>query len=380
MCTPAAHALVHERPTLQMAIVHEWVQARAGSEQVFESIAQLFPDADLWALTVEPGVELDVGGRPIRTTWLDRPGIRDRRNLTLPAMPLAWRTTGPRGKYDVVITSHHAFATQNRLTRPGGRHYAYVHSPARYLWHPDLDPRGRGLPQRVAGPPLRAVDRRRARELHSLAANSREVAARVEEAWDVECRVLHPPVDTEFFVPGRDETIDVPAAEGFLLGFGRWIAYKNLDRVIEVGVALGLPTVIAGRGPLAQRLRQQAAAAPIPVHVLESPSNAVVRELMRRAGALLFPTVEDFGIVPVEAQSVGTPVVAPRAGGVLETVLDGHTGILVDGMEVSTLAAGVSRALTMDPARCTEHAQLFSRAAFARGVAEWTGLPTHTAR
>jgi glycosyltransferase involved in cell wall biosynthesis len=360
-----------------MAVVHEWVQARAGSEQVFETIAQLYPDADLWALSVEPGVRLHVDGRPIRTTWLDLPRVRRHRELTLPLMPLAWWATGTAGSYDVVLTSHHAFATQNRLTRAGGRHYAYIHSPARYLWHPDVDPRGRGLPQRIAGPSLRAVDRRRARQLHSIAANSRAVAIRVREVWDVDCRVLHPPVDTEFFAPGRDETIDLPAPDGFLLGLGRWVEYKNLARVIEVGEAVGVPTVIAGRGPLGKSLRQQAACATTPVHVVEAPSDAVVRELLRRAGVLVFPTVEDFGIVPVEAQAVGTPVVAPRAGGALETIVDSSTGVLVDDVAVDTLAEGVREALVMDTSRCTGNARRFSRYAFASGLAEWTGLPTN---
>jgi glycosyltransferase involved in cell wall biosynthesis len=360
----------------RMAIVHEWVQARAGSEQVFEFIAQQFPDADLWALTAEPGVRLDVGGRRIRTTWLDVPKVRRHRELTLPLMPLAWWTTGPRRSYDVVITSHHAFATQNKLTRADGRHFAYVHSPARYLWHPDVDPRGQGLPQRIAAPPLRRLDRRRARDLHGIAANSNAVAARVRDAWDVDCRVLHPPVDTEFFAPGLDETIEVPAAPGFLLGLGRWIEYKNMARVIEVGTSMGIPTVIAGRGPLGRKLREQAREASTPVHIVESPSDALVRELLRRAGVLVFPTVEDFGIVPVEAQAVGTPVVAPRAGGVLETVLDGRTGALVEDTSTDALAEGVSRALDMDTSHCAAHAQSFSRQAFAQGLAEWTGLPT----
>jgi glycosyltransferase involved in cell wall biosynthesis len=362
-----------------VAIVHEWVQARAGSEQVFENIAQLFPEADLWALSVEPGVRLEVGQRPVRTTWLDVPLVRRHRELTFPIMPLAWRTTGSSKTYDVAITSHHAFATQNRLTRPGGRHYAYVHSPARYLWHPDIDPRGQGLPQRLIGPPLRMIDRRRAGQLHAIAANSEAVAARIREAWDVDCRVLHPPVDTAFFAPGRDESVRLPAEDGFLLGLGRWIEYKNLGRVIEVGDALGIPTVIAGRGPLGTSLRQQAAAASVPVHVVEGPSDVVVRELLRRAGALVFPTVEDFGIVPVEAQSVGTAVVAPRAGGAVETIIDGRTGVLVDDVSVVALADGVTRALDMDTSQCSENAQRFSRQAFARGLAEWTGLPVHDA-
>src|SRR4051812_33670152 len=124
---------------MKVAVVHEWVAARAGSEKVFEAFAQLLPDADLWALTHEPGVQLDVGGRTVRTTALDRPWARRHRNLTVPFMPLAWRRVV--GSYDVVVSSHHAFANSVAFARDAV-HLCYVHSPARYVWSPELDARG----------------------------------------------------------------------------------------------------------------------------------------------------------------------------------------------------------------------------------------------
>src|SRR3954453_14595500 len=101
-----------------MAILHEWIDAYAGSEQVFEALTQAFPSADLYALSQEPGISLDTGGREIRTTFLDRPALRQPRNATLPVMPLAWRRLGT-AKYEVVLSSHHAFAHTNRLAGSG---------------------------------------------------------------------------------------------------------------------------------------------------------------------------------------------------------------------------------------------------------------------
>lgn len=359
---------------MRVAIVHEWVQARAGSEKVFEAMAGVLPNADLFALSAEPETRLHLGARDLRTTILDRPALRNRRELTFPIMPLAWRVGLPRHEYDAVITSHHAFATQNRLARTDGRHLAYVHSPARYLWRPDLDPRGVGLAIRALGPPLRWLDKRSAARLTSVAANSSAVADRVQAAWGLQATVLHPPVDTDFYAPGRDESIELPYPDGFVLGFGRWIEYKNMATVIAVGQALGMPTVVAGSGPLRAALQAQAADSKAPVHLVERPSDAVVRELLRRAGVLVFPTVEDFGIVPVEAQASGTPVVAPRAGGALETIIHERTGVLTDGLAVPELAEAASLALRLDSQHCVANAAAFSRPEFARKFLAWTQL------
>src|SRR5664279_3151839 len=113
-------------------VVHEWIASRAGSEKVFEMLAGAWPDADLFALSMNREVPMDLQGRTVHTTFLDSPPLRDRRALTLPLMPLAWRLVG-KPTYDRVITSHHAFAASNRLTKLGGSHFVYVHTPARYL-------------------------------------------------------------------------------------------------------------------------------------------------------------------------------------------------------------------------------------------------------
>ncbi|WP_371821248.1 glycosyltransferase [Blastococcus sp. PRF04-17] len=159
-----------------------------------------------------------------------------------------------------------------------------------------------------------------------------------------------------------------------MLGFSRWIEYKRLDLVIRAGEELGKPVVIAGSGPLESRLRELAGAAAVPVLILRKPSDVVVRELMRRASVLVFPAVEDFGIVPVESQAAGTPVVAPRAGGALDTVIDGVTGTLVDSLTAAELASGVERASPLAAADCRANAERFSYHSFAARFREWVGF------
>src|SRR4051794_3257667 len=221
----------HGSQTGNTAVVHEWVAARAGSEHVFEALAATLPEADLYALSVEPGTALDLGGRTVETSFLDTNALRGRRALTLPVMPLAWRTIGRR-RYDMVVTSHHAFAASNRLVRPDGLHLVYVHTPARYIWSPEVDQRG-ATP--LLGPVralLRHIDWRAMQRPTSLAANSREVAGRIHRYWGREAQVIHPPVDVRFFGRAREAVMDLP--DDYLLTVGRFIPYKNHEFTLRL--------------------------------------------------------------------------------------------------------------------------------------------------
>jgi glycosyltransferase involved in cell wall biosynthesis len=350
----------------RVAVLHEWVDSYAGSEQVFEALAGIFPNADLIALSYEPRVNLELAGRPVRTTFLDTRALRRRRSLTLPLMPLAWRALGSR-RYDVVVSSHHAFAHTNRLA-DGGVHLCYVHSPARYLWSPEIDSRGSArvlAPIRAA---LRRVDLSAAQRVTSYAANSTAVAKRIETFWNREATVIHPPVRVEFF----SEVSSAPATRDYVLGVGRWVPYKNLHLVIEAADTMGMPVKIAGRGPDKSRILAAAAAAKVPVELIESPTDHQLRELYRNAACLVFPTVEDFGIVPVEAHASGTPVVAPAYGGVVDTVIDGQTGILVETLAVEELSSGIAAAANLSPGTQISATVLrFSRTHFTSAVQRW---------
>lgn len=359
---------------MSQAIVHEWIDSYAGSEQVFEAMANVYPDADLFALSLRDGVDLNVGDRAIETTFLNHRYLRDRRGITLPLMPLAWQQLGRRN-YDLVLTSHHAFAQANRLVDPvHGTHLVYVHTPARYVWNPELDARGASRMLAPVRHALRAIDRRASLGVHAYAANSRAVADRVKQHWHRECTVIAPPVRVEYF----GERSDLPATRDYVLGVGRWVSYKNLDLVVEVGDKVGLPVKIAGRGEDKARIVAAAEVARIPVQLIESPSDEVLRGLYRNAAVLVFPTVDDFGIVPVEAQAAGTPVVAPRRGGALDTVLDGVTGILTADLDPVSMAEAAVAAMGLSEAACREHSNEFSRARFKERLVAWVSDQTRS--
>lgn len=359
----------------RVAMAHEWLALRAGSEKTFEALAALVPHADLYALTDDLGSELHVGGRPVRTTFLDRhAALRRRRELTLPLMPLAWRTVTDEA-YDVVVTSSHACA---KGFRPGrtARHLCYCYTPARYLW----DAHDRRSPlQAVASvgvrQALRRWDRRSAGWVDSFAAISTVVAERIAVTYERDARVVAPPVDTTYFQPGADdeEADPLPFAEPFVLAFSRLIPYKRLDLAIAAADRVGVPLVLAGAGPHEAALREAAGRASVPVHLAGRVSDARLRQLYRAASAFVFPALEDFGIVAVEAQACGTPVVALAAGGSLDTVEDGVTGALAPTQDAGAFADALEAVLRRGghPEACVAHAARFSAEAFAARAGAW---------
>jgi glycosyltransferase involved in cell wall biosynthesis len=194
----------------------------------------------------------------------------------------------------------------------------------------------------------------------------------VRRCWNRDARIIYPPVDTEYFrSAGAGVTADLDLPAGFLLGLGRWIPYKNMTTVIEVGERTGRPVVIAGSGPQRDQLTALAARSKVPVTLVPSPSQELVRELYRGAHALIFPTVEDFGMVPVEAQACGTPVIAPARGGTVDTVVSGRTGVLVEDFSVGAYAAAVDLVERLNPADCRLQAERFSYANFHAALDRW---------
>lgn len=353
-----------------IAIVHEWVSARAGSEKVFEALAQLFPTADLYALTVAPGVDLDVGGRYIRTTPLHRWQIlREHREITLPLMPAAWQAI--RGHYDIVITSAHAFARAFPAARRA-LHFSYIHAPARYLWTPDVDERRPPTWTRPLVAALKAYDQRTVAATNYLAANSTEVSERIWSIYGRASRIIPPPVDTERF-----QNRGSNSHRSGLLCLGRWVSYKKFDIAIRASARLDEPLTLAGRGPLRSALRRLADNLQAPVTFLESPTDAEVSELMATHRALLFPGREDFGIVPVEAAAAGLPTIAYGYGGALDTVVNRVTGLHVFSHDTDDWVEAIerSRTLAWDDTNLVKHAEMFSMAAFRSRVARWLTDP-----
>lgn len=351
----------------RVLVSHEWVAQRAGSELVFERLAQLFPRAELAVLSWAPGVQLDVPQARIHRSAIDRAWLRDQRWLTLPLMPAAWlRLASQLDPSDLIISSTHAFGRVVGA-RSDATHLSYVHTPARYLWFPELDGRG----QRIPGPLLRRLRRFDLASTQGiqLAANSATTARRIEQVYGATSRVIPPPVHTQHYgaaplVPWTERT--------HLLAIGRWIPYKRFDLAMAAARRVGLPLVVAGGGPLEAELRREADGDPT-VTFVPDPTDDALRDLYRTAVALVFPALEDFGIVPVEAMAAGTPVVGLSEGGTSETVLSGQTGELARRQTVDEVAGAILRLMASppDPARCREQAAGFSYAAFDRNITDW---------
>lgn len=363
-------------------VIHEWVERSGGAENVVEQMLAAFPDAELRVLWDDaPG---RFGVAPT-ATWLARTPLRRHKALALPLMLPTWRSLRSRTRYDWMLTSSHLFAHHARFAGADADipKFSYVHTPARYIWAPEYDPRGSGAAVRAVAPALRRVDRARAQEPLAIAANSAFIADRIAAAWGREAVVIHPPVDVgritaraawQSALTGEEEGMLAALPEAFLLGVSRFVSYKRLDLVIAAGERAGLPVVIAGRGPEEAALRAASASARVPVQVVTSPSDASLYALYERASVLVFPAVEDFGIVPVEAQAAGTPVVTGPFGGQTETFLPGVSGVVADSTDAADLARAVATAVDLaafDPVSVTRR---FGNDVFVRRIREFVTL------
>jgi len=310
----------------RVAIVHERFTEATGSEQVVEQLHRYWPDAPIYAAIIDhsavPSGLRDAELRPSRLQRRYRGGADYAR--LLPWLPGAFAHLDLNG-FDLVITSHHAFANRVRPP-PSVPVISYTHSPARWIWDPTLRAGERGGRLGEAALALfsatqRRPDRAAAGRLAGVVANSTTVADRVRRWWRRDAMVVHPPVDLNWFTPGS------PAREDFFLLVGRLVPYKQPLIAVEAAQRAGVRLVVAGSGrqrPAVERLAGDG------VEILGPVDSDTLRDLYRRCAALVFPGVEDFGLVPVEAQACGVPVLARRVGGVLDTVIDGVTGRLYD--------------------------------------------------
>jgi glycosyltransferase involved in cell wall biosynthesis len=360
-------------------LVHEWIAQDGGSENVLQAMSEAFPDAEIRCLWN------DSTGRfhpaRVKESWLARTPLRRHKALALPLMPPTWRTLRYRG-YDWALISSHAFAHHARFrgAPPGFRRMVYVHTPARYVWTRALDARGDAAVARFGSHALRPLDRRRAREGAELAANSDFVRRRIIDAWGVDARVIHPPVNVERIqsVPDwrvrlepREAAVLDSLPDGFLLGASRFIPYKRLERVIEVGEVTERPVVLAGHGPSLRDLERAAAGARVPVRFVHAPSEAMLYTLYQRTVLFVFPAVEDFGIMPVEAMAAGAPVLAQVKGGTAETVVPGLTGALIGFGPAGEMRNGVEVALATARSDCADRAKAFAASRFREEITGW---------
>lgn len=361
-------------------IAHEWIEKTGGAERVLDSFVDLYPDADVYCLWNSAPDRYPTGR--VAESPLARSPLRERKALSLPVMPFLWRSI-PDADYEWMLISSHLFAHHARTSSVSpDRTFVYAHTPARYLWTPELDPRGASPLVRAVAPAFRALDARRARGHVNVAANSAFVRDRIRSTWKVDAQVIHPPVDVARLQSVADWTAELSAddralfdslPDAFILGASRFVGYKRLDVAIDTAVATGMPVVIAGSGPEEAALRTYARAAGARAHFVLNPSDALMAALMQRAVVYVFAPVEDFGIMPVEAMAVGTPVIVNAVGGASESVVDGETGVALSSFDPESLRRAVAATSWMQPSRVRARAAEFGEARFQRVVRAWMG-------
>ena len=357
----------------RIAVVHEWLLDFAGSERVLREILDLYPQGDLFALVDLPDDELKaaIPKRARATTFLQSlPRVRRWLRYYLPLMPLAIEQLDVSA-YDIVVSSSHAVA-KGVITGPSQLHVSYVYTPMRYAWdlqHEYL--RAAGLERgplswaaRLVLHRLRQWDVRTANGVDVFLADSAHVARRIRKAYRREAEVLYPPVDVSAFPLGE-------ARQDFYLTVSRLEAYKRVDLLVAAFARMPeRRLVVIGDGPEMGRLR---AKAPPNVELLGRLPTPAVREHLQRARAFLFAGVEDFGIVMVEAQACGTPLIALGSGGAAE-IVQSDTGVLFGEQTAEAVIEAVQRFEQHPdgfiPARCRDNAMRFDRERFRSRFAE----------
>lgn len=353
-----------ERPSPRVALVHDWLTGMRGGEKVLEAVCELYPDADIFTLFHIPGaVSPTIERHRIRPSFLQHvPGASRFYRHYLPLFPLAVERLDVSG-YDAVVSISHCAVKSVRVADVR-RHLCYCLTPMRYAWDQFEAYFGAHRVGRLGRAALRPVlaalarwDAATAGRAGRYVAISNYVAGRIARYYNREAGVLFPPVDTAFFAPGAG-----PRGTHALV-VSALVPYKRVDVAIDACRHAGVPLRVVGDGPDMARLRQRADGS---VTFLGRLSDANVREEYRRAGAVLLPGVEDFGIVPLEAQACGTPVVALAEGGALETVIDGTSGTLVGDPSPAAFADGIRRTIEADydAGRICAHAGRFGRARF----------------
>ncbi len=368
-----------ELSKLRVAIVHYWFIGRAGGERIVEALAEIFPQADLFSLVADRSTLAPIlQSRKLQTSFLQRvPGAKKFHRHFLFLQPLALEQFD-LSDYDLVISSESGPA-KGVITSSKTCHICYCHSPMRYIW--DMYPEYRrsmgflvGTLFSLTAHYIRLWDQASASRVDYFVANSRYSASRIRKYYGRESTVIHPPVEVS---AGK-----ISAQQGeYYVAVGRLVEYKRFDLAVAACVELGRPLKIIGVGPQEKVLRRMAGPT---VEFLGRISDGELRENLAGCRALLFPGEEDFGIVPVEAQSFGKPVIAYASGGVLETVrgifpneveLENPTGVFFRDKSLSGLTKAILQFESMEqefrPETIRQHSLQFDSAIFKRHISEF---------
>lgn len=364
---------------MKVAIVHDWLTLTGGAERVLTELMDLFPDADLFTLVCflnDDEMATVVGNRQIHTSFLQNMwGARKYYRFYLPLMPIAIEQFD-LSSYDLVLSSSYAVA-KGVITGPDQVHISYTYSPIRYAWdlqhtylrEAKLQKGIKAIFVRLILHYIRLWDSRTANSVDVFIAISKFIGRRIRKVYRRDSTVIYPPVDTDRFALSTHD-------DGYYLTASRLVPYKCIPLIAEA--FRGMPDrklVVIGDGPDMPLLQLQAGPN---VEILGRQSDAVLTDFMSRAKAFIFAAEEDFGIVPLEAQACGKPVIAYGRGGSLETILGhdgpGQTGVFFETQSVEAIQSAVAhfetRAHAISPAACRANAERFSTDRFRREIRE----------
>ena len=348
---------------MKVALVYDRVNKIGGAERVLLSLHELFPSAPLFTLVYDKESAKWASGFDVRPTFLNTLSpLRSKHELLAPLAPMAFETLN-FDEFDLVISVTSSDA-KSIITKPHTVHVCYCLTPTRYFWSGEgeygNDPKMKLLPQ-VIKKYFKAVDLLTSSRPDEYIAISQEVKNRIKVFYSREASVVYPPLDDKFFtktpLPKKDRR--------YYLVVSRLVPYKRVDLAIKAFNKLKLPLVIIGVGSEERRLRELANKN---ITFLGQVSDTDLIDYYKKAQAVIFPQDEDFGLVPLESQACGTPVIAYEKGGALETIKDGKTGLFFSDQTPESLIAAVKKfeTLKIDYADCISQAKKFTRDKFKK--------------
>jgi glycosyltransferase involved in cell wall biosynthesis len=326
---------------MKVAIVHDWLVNYGGAERVVESILDMYPDADIYTLVYDKRKMIShFPPEKIHTSFIQKiPGSTRLYTKLLKFMPSAFEAFD-FSEYDLVISSSSCCA-KGVITPPAVPHIAYIHTPMRYAWDLFFDYRRRsGRLTRFFMdrwiPSIRLWDYVSSQRIDCLIANSGYIARRIKKFWNRDAIVIYPPVATSRLEP------DGKPSEDYYVVFSRFVPYKRVDLAISACMKMKRKLIVIGSGSEEKQLRRLAGEN-TDITFTGRISDADVKTYLQRCKALIFCAEEDFGIIPVEAQACGRPVIAFGKGGALETIIDGTTGVFFNEQSTDSVCNAICR-------------------------------------
>lgn len=353
---------------IKIAIVHDWLVSFAGAEQVISALLEIFPDAPIFTSIYNPEKFPEIfQKRKVYTSYLQKIPFR-KHQLLFPFMGRAFEQFD-LSDFDIVLSSSTA-SSKGIITKPDTLHICYCNTPTRYLWshyHEYLNQMEFGILNPIIrwrmpkiAYKLRIWDRLAADRVDLWLANSKNSASRVKKYYRADARVIYPPVSIENFKVSQE-------IGDFFLVCSRLIPYKKVDIVVEAFNELGLPLKIIGTGSIEKKLKKMARSN---IEFLGRTDDKSLKKYYSRALASIFPTEEDFGIVPVESMASGRPVIAYKKGGARETVIPRITGLFFESQTKESLISAIRKFQKMkfDPQIIKKHAEKFSKGHFKEEI------------